>query len=551
MGHRQLWCERGIVVSVEGPHGKQSHAIDKPYALIGTHPAADVALDDPRVSLRDVYLHATEAGVHSITLTALRAATKTTVGWLDADQVFRLGDHRLTARLAVEHPPAARPPLPLTARSLVYGSAPLVSIAFDGHEVQRRPLRRRLTIVGRTQPSALRIKSSDLSTAHLALYWDRGVLWAIDLKSRVGTWINGAAIGAIALSPGAALQIGEVELTFLGMADSDKQAWSTEIHPAAHAVEETEQEEPPSRSDDAILVPLEATDADDGAMQVEPETVVEPPDAAQQHRVEFESLRQKLAQEQQTWLEQQQGLEQAWQAKADDLLSRQAALAAEEAKHRQRFHEAESLRAELTAQREQLAQDAAALEAERAALADDRAALESDRAALEADRAALAAQAEESAQARAQDDARRRELELAQRELTEERRELDLQHKDIEQRQANLRQVEAQIAADRAAGESQLRQQIAALQALRCDLEAAQASLRQQQEAWSQRQRELWLRLDQRTAELARQHAALSVGDGAHVASENTSPAADAPPVLNEPGRSSTSHPLQNGGKGA
>jgi pSer/pThr/pTyr-binding forkhead associated (FHA) protein len=498
MGRSDLWCDKGIVVSVQGPNGLHSQTIEKPFALIGSHPTADVALPDPRVAMRDVYLHATEAGVFCLTLTAHRAATKRTVGWLEPEQTFRLGAHRVSARLAVEHPPSAHPPLPLNAKSLVFGLLPIMSIAFDGREVLRRPLRRRLTLLGRTQPSALRIKSSDLSTAHLVLYWDKGVLWAIDLRSRVGTWLDGEAIDAAPFRPGATLHIGEVELTFAGQTEADKQAWSSEMRVPESATGDSEPDEGPSRSDDAISLPDFATEPK-GDSQPQPDTVVESPASADERRLELETLRQALIHDQQNWLDQQHQLESLWQTRTDELAGRQAALAAEEKKHRDRYAECETLREQLERERRQIALDRAGVEADRAALQNDRAALEAQRVAL----------AEDTARARDALDAQRRELDLLCREFHEEQQELDLQRTRLDDQHANLRRVEMQIAADRASGEAQLRQQVAALQGLRAELESAQVALRKQQEAWTSRQQELWNRLDERTAELVRQHAAL------------------------------------------
>ena len=91
---------------------------------------------------------------------------------------------------------------------------PVVSVSFGNEEVAKRNLSRQLTIVGRCRPCCLHIESLDLSTVHLALYWEAGTLWVVDLLSRNGTQINGHFVDASEFPLGGVLGLGEVTLRY-------------------------------------------------------------------------------------------------------------------------------------------------------------------------------------------------------------------------------------------------------------------------------------------------------------------------------------------------
>jgi pSer/pThr/pTyr-binding forkhead associated (FHA) protein len=79
----------------------------------------------------------------------------------------------------------------------------------------RRELTRRLTLVGRQRPSALRIADRDISALHAILYWQSGTIWAIDLLSRTGTRLQDTLIDAAEFSPGSSLMLGQASVTLV------------------------------------------------------------------------------------------------------------------------------------------------------------------------------------------------------------------------------------------------------------------------------------------------------------------------------------------------
>jgi hypothetical protein len=225
----RLWCEHGLVVAIEGPEGRRLTTLEKPYARIGSHAKSDIVLAAPGVPRRGLYLHATRAGVFCARLCDDQPTGERGRGWLLPDQAVPLGPYRVSARLAGSRPEAwdrrleagdRRPSavgLDLEARGSAEAPYPVVVVWFAGREVARRRLRRRLTVVGRCRPSALRIWGSDLSAPHLVFYWEAGALWVIDLVSRKGTWLDGAPVEAARLPLGGSLALGEVELTYTGL----------------------------------------------------------------------------------------------------------------------------------------------------------------------------------------------------------------------------------------------------------------------------------------------------------------------------------------------
>ena len=384
----QYWCQYHLVVTVEGPEGTHSVTVAKPFARVGADRSADVVLPQGRLPRRALYLHGTENGVFWVNLAELADGDGPLRGWLRAEEAILFGPYRISARLTSNgHAPAL--PLPdLCAKGTVPEPQPSLLIAFGDQPVACRRLSRRLTLVGRRRPSALRISSHDLSASHLVLYWEAGSIWVVDLLSRTGTKLDGETIEASPLPAGTWLSVGEVKLKHgrqypasLSLSDSTVPLWRPLVP------KETESEVPPRSA--AASCTEETPEG--------PWSAVAPAEATRRRletdRLELERERAAFAEEQQeararvtaelARLKQceaefegrQRELEARRRRDEEELARRHAALTEQESflqRLRTEFDrqqaELESNRARIEAQRRAMEQEQAALAAEREAL---------------------------------------------------------------------------------------------------------------------------------------------------------------------------------------
>ena len=210
----KYWCARSIVVTVEGPDGRFSATIDKPFARIGSHDSSEVVLSHKDVAQRCVYLHATDAGVLCIRLAASGSEREEVRdGWLAPDQIVEIGPYRITVQLA-DWPVEAEVPQPDLEAPDSEPPHPQLAIVHRGRTVAHYPLRRRLTVVGRGGRSTLQLADARVSATHCVLYREADKLWAIDLLSSNGTLLAGRPLQAARVEPGESLALGNVELVY-------------------------------------------------------------------------------------------------------------------------------------------------------------------------------------------------------------------------------------------------------------------------------------------------------------------------------------------------
>ena len=213
------WCDQGLVITVDGPGGRRTVEIDKPYARLGSHDSSEVLIPDKRISRRRFYFHATDDGVFCVNFSHLKKTANQSRGWLDPDDKIKMGPYRISAELAGSA--AARPrskTMPdLEARDTAAEPRPLLAMSIKGKEVDEREVKRQLTVLGRRVPSTLRITSYSVSSAHCVLYWNSGVLWVVDLFSVNGTRLQGRRVEAAEFPPGDILKIGQAELLHLAV----------------------------------------------------------------------------------------------------------------------------------------------------------------------------------------------------------------------------------------------------------------------------------------------------------------------------------------------
>ena len=215
----KYWCDKGLVITVEGPEGRRQVEVDKPFARLGSHKSSEVLIRSKHISRRRFYFHATDEGVFCVNLSHLKAADDQSRGWLDPDDTIKMGPYRISARLA--GPAEAQPPSKTRPDLEVRGSAaeprPLLAMSIKGKEIDEREVKRQLTLLGRRVPSTLRITSYSVSSTHCMLYWNSGVLWVVDLFSLNGTRLHGSRVDVAEFPPGDTLTVGRAELLHLAV----------------------------------------------------------------------------------------------------------------------------------------------------------------------------------------------------------------------------------------------------------------------------------------------------------------------------------------------
>ncbi len=227
----QFWCDRQITIRVEGPDGGRTIDVGKPYARIGSHRRSEVILEGPTVPKLGLYLHATERGIFCAPLTKPENGSDQVGQWLADDRSVALGDYQVCATFT----DGTGQQVDGLPRLDEKGSAPLpIPVIYVLVNEQRRATYRAyrsLTVVGREQPSALRLKSELISSAHCVLYWQDGRLWFIDLLSSNGTEKRGRRRDAERLRLGKTIKLGDVRL---GFARTSDEPWRAPEDEAAH-----------------------------------------------------------------------------------------------------------------------------------------------------------------------------------------------------------------------------------------------------------------------------------------------------------------------------
>ncbi len=226
----QLWSNYGITVRVESPSGVRTIEVDKPYVRIGSHPQAEVTLEGPGIPKAGLYLHATNDGIFCMDLQSPRHSVLDSDDesgiWLSDDRGAVLGDYHIFAAVTgsdVEQPRPSHNERPqLDRKGSVTSPVPLMVVLVNEQRRATYRVNRKLTLVGRDVPSALRLKSDFISTTHCVLYWDSGRLWFVDLLSSNGTEKRGRRRVADRLRIGKTIKLGDVRLGFVRTCDEPR-----------------------------------------------------------------------------------------------------------------------------------------------------------------------------------------------------------------------------------------------------------------------------------------------------------------------------------------
>ena len=83
--------------------------LDKPYALIGSHPKAEYRLDGDGVKRRHLFVLATDEGIHVLDLVQGRQQGKPCGFWLQSAQILTVGEHRIKLCFADRELPESIP----------------------------------------------------------------------------------------------------------------------------------------------------------------------------------------------------------------------------------------------------------------------------------------------------------------------------------------------------------------------------------------------------------------------------------------------------------
>jgi pSer/pThr/pTyr-binding forkhead associated (FHA) protein len=218
----EYWCDQGLEITVDGPDGRFSVKVEKPFARIGRHESSEVVLPDKRIPRRSLYLHAMEAGIFYVRLASSPPdGNSGSQGWLAPDQIITVGQYKIVAQLSRSQPkPTAA--LPDIEGRDFFPPHPVLMLVDRGRTVARLLLRRRLSIVGREERNTLPLADAQISTSHCALFREADKLWVIDLLSSNGTFIAGQRLESALVAPGQSLTLGNsVSLIYLSTPQAD------------------------------------------------------------------------------------------------------------------------------------------------------------------------------------------------------------------------------------------------------------------------------------------------------------------------------------------
>ncbi|HID76039.1 MAG TPA: FHA domain-containing protein [Planctomycetaceae bacterium] len=214
------WCDKGLVVSVDGPGGPSFATIRKPFARIGSHEGSEIVLSGQDVPRRCVYLHGTDEGIFWVGLRATDADGYVMGGWLAVGQPLNVGPYRITARLATANNASVPPSDNWLAKGSAEPPFPVVMISAQGRSLGQRMLTRRLTVVGRRKPATMGLSSLSVSVCHCILYYADSQLWVVDLLAKNGVALGQRRVEAARVPVGSSLKLGVFELTYLSQSDS-------------------------------------------------------------------------------------------------------------------------------------------------------------------------------------------------------------------------------------------------------------------------------------------------------------------------------------------
>lgn len=207
----QYWSQQRIQVLVEAPHGVREVVVAKPFARVGAHPLAEICLPGAQVPRRALYLQAMEDGTYVVDLAHRDGRLG---GWFLSDRPIPVGPYRLHLMGQARRGRSDRRSVAPDAPNSAPFPRPLMIVHLEERITTTYTLGRQLTIIGRRPPASIRAMSRLISSVHCALYWTGEQLWAIDLLSTNGTFVDGEAIEARILSLQSKVSVGKLTLIY-------------------------------------------------------------------------------------------------------------------------------------------------------------------------------------------------------------------------------------------------------------------------------------------------------------------------------------------------
>ena len=222
------WCKRLMTITVLGPHGRSIHAIDRPWARVGSHPAAEILLPATDAAPCGIYFHATDTGIYCAGLAPAAAIVRAETSTLP----LRLGRYTVFATLEGATVAAAGPlSTPLALPTLE------AAIAGKPSTTRRHSLGAEITLVGSQPPATLRVERAGLAPAHCVLFVAQDRLWIIDLLSEQGTRLDGYHIDAQVLRTGGLLELGNLRVRSVATASVPAQPQEAQTATEAASVD--------------------------------------------------------------------------------------------------------------------------------------------------------------------------------------------------------------------------------------------------------------------------------------------------------------------------
>jgi pSer/pThr/pTyr-binding forkhead associated (FHA) protein/tRNA A-37 threonylcarbamoyl transferase component Bud32 len=197
------------------PSGPEPRPFERPFLLIGRHPELDLLLSDPQVSRRHAYVQLIEGHPFLVDLKSRSGIHwpdgRRPFGWLEVNQAARMGPFHVSCD-APDSPGCSVPFYnPLTMRSKSRAPhLPATTLDFfqDRIFLKTWQLTRVLTLLGKSPQCRACLHDSRLSSIHCSLLRTPLGTWAIDLRGKGGTFINGKPITWAKLEDGDELQLG-------------------------------------------------------------------------------------------------------------------------------------------------------------------------------------------------------------------------------------------------------------------------------------------------------------------------------------------------------
>jgi pSer/pThr/pTyr-binding forkhead associated (FHA) protein len=209
-----------LVVEDRSEGGRVEKTFPGPFAVLGSRAAADLVLDHPDVSKRHAYVQVIAGRLFFTDLesrTGIRCEGEARPsGWLGRGERIEIGPYRIGLAGGDRDPHEAGllPADPLRARPAGDDPLPEVALEFPDRPAGAIPwpVRRVLTLVGRSRRCKVQLADAGVSRCHCSLVRTPGGVWVVDLLGRDGTQLNGTSIRCAQLNDGDRLLVGDFTL---------------------------------------------------------------------------------------------------------------------------------------------------------------------------------------------------------------------------------------------------------------------------------------------------------------------------------------------------